>query len=82
MTSDIPSQAPPDECELAAQMSAPVGLHGVPPVDAALRRLEALPEMPLGEHAAVYEQVHADLRRALDGPSDTEVPAPSTSMPG
>lgn len=85
MTSE-PWQEPPADVELPARMSGPVDLTGVPTVDTALRRLEALPEMPLGEHAAVYEQVHAELRRVLDGPSDsgsdTGVPASSTPMPG
>ncbi|CAA9323331.1 MAG: hypothetical protein AVDCRST_MAG29-579 [uncultured Nocardioidaceae bacterium] len=75
MTSDAGSPARPDEIESGDEASQPVEHTGVPAVDAALSRLETLSELPLREHPAVYEQVHADLRDALDGPSTLPVPS-------
>lgn len=37
-----------------------------PVLEAALGRLEELGSRPVGEHVAVFEQVHDELRRALD----------------
>lgn len=37
-------------------------------VDSALHRLAELDERRLGEHAAVYDDIHRELRGALDGP--------------
>jgi len=34
-------------------------------VDAALRLLDQLPELPVSEHAPVFEQVHAELTEVL-----------------
>jgi hypothetical protein len=38
---------------------------GEPRVDEALRRLDGLAELPVAEHPAVFEQVHARLRDVL-----------------
>jgi hypothetical protein len=38
---------------------------GDPRVDAALRLLDRLPELPVGEHAPVFERVHAELTAVL-----------------
>lgn len=54
---DIPAQ------ELAAQ--DPESL-GDPRVDAAVRRLTDLSERPVAEHVEVFEDVHAQLRAALE----------------
>lgn len=43
-------------------------------IEAALSRLADLDTAPLPEHAAVYEQVHADLRSALDSRSVADPP--------
>lgn len=45
-------------------------------IEAALGRLADLDTVPLPEHAAVYEQVHADLRSALDSRSVADPPPP------
>ena len=39
-------------------------------VDAALSRLETLPDRPVAEHVAVFERAHEQLRRALDARPD------------
>lgn len=39
---------------------------GVPSVDLALGRLDGLVGVPTSDHAGVYEQVHAELRSALE----------------
>ena len=51
-------------------------MDGRPPdmIAAALSRLPDLDTVPLPEHAAVYEQVHADLRGALDARSMADAP--------
>jgi len=38
---------------------------GDPRVDAALRLLDRLPALPVGEHAPVFERVHAELAEVL-----------------
>jgi hypothetical protein len=43
-------------------------------IAAALSRLPDLDTVPLPEHAAVYEQVYADLRGALDARSVADAP--------
>lgn len=40
---------------------------GPPAVDDALARLDALDDLPVAEHAAVFEEVHQSLRRSLRG---------------
>lgn len=57
------------QASVAAQAGAPP-ITGVPSIDTALSRVDGLDGAPLGDHAAVYEQAHADLRGALDGPRD------------
>jgi hypothetical protein len=41
------------------------GTTGDPQVDAALRKLDGLAELPLNEHPAVFEQIHGALTGAL-----------------
>jgi hypothetical protein len=53
-----------DKERLAAPAASPPGT-GDPRVDAALRMLDRLPELPVGEHAAVFERVHAELTEVL-----------------
>lgn len=43
---------------------------GVPAVDEVLAAVEALDDDNVETHAAVYEQAHDALRRALDAPGD------------
>ena len=45
-------------------------------VDAALRLLDPLPELPVGEHAPVFERVHAELTEVL---SDLDPDSAGTS---
>lgn len=53
-----------DEGAVAADAASPRGT-GDPRVDAALRLLDRLPELPVSEHAPVFEQVHAELTEVL-----------------
>jgi hypothetical protein len=57
--------------ESTVEGTAPTG-H--PAVDEVLRSLDRLESLPVDEHAAVYEQAHDTLRRALadaqDGPQE------------
>jgi hypothetical protein len=52
-----------DEAVAAAAARQPG--TGVPRVDAALRLLDRLPELPVSEHAPVFERVHAELTEVL-----------------
>jgi len=52
---------------------------GVAAVDAVLDDLATLEELPVAEHAAVFEQAHARLRRALDE-SSAPVPMPRPDL--
>jgi hypothetical protein len=52
-----------DRALTAAGASAP-GTGDVR-VDAALKLLDRLPELPVGDHAAVFERVHAELTEVL-----------------
>jgi hypothetical protein len=52
-----------DEAPAAAAESPPG--TGDPRVDAALRLLDRLPELPVSEHAPVFERVHAELTEVL-----------------
>jgi hypothetical protein len=58
-----------DKQESHGQAIAPAGASpagtGDPRVDAALRLLDRLPELPVGEHAPVFERVHAELTEVL-----------------
>jgi hypothetical protein len=65
-----PEQAAPagdgpadDQALTTAGPSAPG--TGDPRVDAALRPLDRLAQLPVGEHAPVFEQVHAKLTEIL-----------------
>lgn len=55
--------------QAAGDALAAAGAHvpgtGDQRVDAALRRLEQVAQLPVGEHAPVYERVHADLTEVL-----------------
>jgi hypothetical protein len=57
--------------ELAADSQAPAAAAASAPgtgdqrVDAALRLLDRLAELPVGEHAPVFERVHAELTEVL-----------------
>lgn len=42
-----------------------------PRVDAVLEALAGLADLPVEEHAAVYEQIHAGLRDVLSGTDDS-----------
>jgi hypothetical protein len=53
-----------DDQSLADAEASPPGTGDLR-VDAALRPLDRLPELPVGEHAAVFERVHADLTEVL-----------------
>jgi len=54
--------------------SAPVRT-GVEDVDDVLDAVESLAERPIGEHVAVFEQAHEQLRRALDAYDVTADPS-------
>jgi hypothetical protein len=56
-------QATMDQAVAAGGASAPG--TGDLRVDAALRLLDRLPELPVGEHAPVFERVHAELTEIL-----------------
>lgn len=53
-----------DDETLAAAAAHQPGT-GDPRVDAALRLLDRLPELPVSEHAPVFERVHAELTEVL-----------------
>jgi hypothetical protein len=56
----------PAEPEVAGADSEPARPEtGEPRVDAALMLLDRLAELPVTEHAAVFEQVHAELTAVL-----------------
>jgi len=58
-----------DQKVAAARVGAPG--TGDPRVDAALRQLDRLPGLPVGEHAPVFERLHAELTEVL-GDTDPE----------
>jgi hypothetical protein len=61
---DVPEVA--DEAPESAERSAEQWqATGEPRVDEALRKLDGLAELPVAEHPAVFEQVHARLRDVL-----------------
>jgi hypothetical protein len=58
--------AEPADREAAAVSSEPIRPEtGEPRVDAALTLLDRLTELPVTEHAAVFERVHAELTAVL-----------------
>lgn len=73
---------------VAPAVTAPAGtpqgtaLTGDPRVDQALGRLSELADLPLPEHAAVFEHIHAELTGALgtlDSGNDQFPQAPTAS---
>ena len=55
--------------EVPTSAPAPTGIASV---DAVLDLVAGIAERPLAEHAAVFEEAHSELRRALDAqPGDT-----------
>jgi hypothetical protein len=64
---DASEVAAPDSALAArgAALAVEVPLTGEPRVDAALAGLGQLPLLPVGEHPAVFEQVHRGLREVL-----------------
>ncbi len=69
-TSDAPAEDTPEDTPDDAPPAAPG--TGAASIDAALGRLDGLDGSPLGDHAAVYERVHNELRSALDDPGDSD----------
>lgn len=57
------------EAEIAARSLTPVET-GHPAVDEVLQSLQALDDLPVDEHVAVFEQAHDELRRTLSGAGD------------
>lgn len=55
----------PEAPETAARSAEQWQATGEPRVDEALRKLDGLAELPVAEHPAVFEQVHARLRDVL-----------------
>lgn len=55
------------EVPVPAPVSTP-GPTGIDAVDRVLDLVAGLDSRPLAEHAAVFEEAHADLRRTLDHP--------------
>lgn len=53
---------------------------GIDAVDRVLDLVAGLDSRPLSEHAAVFEEAHADLRHALDNPS-LDVPSAAVAEP-
>lgn len=53
---------------------------GEPRVDAALRNLDKLADLPVSEHPAVFERVHASLREVL-GELDLDAGPPAGTKP-
>ena len=53
---------------------------GDPRVDAAVRRLADLSERPVAEHVEVFEDVHAQLRAALEDAAVEDAPLDETAV--
>lgn len=53
--------------EVPAAAPSPTGIASV---DAVLDLVAGLDDRPVSEHAAVFEQAHAQLRSALDAPDE------------
>lgn len=49
----------------------PAGRTGVAAVDTVLEQVEALDDVPVEGHVAVFERAHEQLRRALDADADS-----------
>ncbi len=69
---DDPTPAPAgaDGAPEGEDQDASVQRTGVGRVDEALERLGQLDLLPIDEHAPIYEQIHQELRRALDREDD------------
>jgi hypothetical protein len=62
----------PRPAAVAVPTDAPAGpvaveTTGQPDVDAVVRSLDGLDDLPVAEHVAVFEQAHESLRRTLAG---------------
>jgi hypothetical protein len=69
-----PAEAGPAEAGSAeARPAGQRPVTGEPRVDAALARLDELPDLPVTEHRAVFEHVHRSLSEVL-GELDTGLP--------
>jgi hypothetical protein len=64
-----PEQAGPEVARVPevgrAREPQPVPTTGEPRVDAALKLLDRLPDLPVSEHSQVFEEVHAQLSDVL-----------------
>lgn len=60
-------QVPVATREMPAEVAAEVETTGEPDVDAVVSSLDALDDLPVAEHVAVFEQAHESLRRTLAG---------------
>lgn len=85
-TPDSPADETADQtvdqtADQAAGLAETPSVTGVPSIDSALTRLDGLDGVSLGDHAAVYEQVHADLRDALENPR-VDDPCAGDTQPG
>jgi hypothetical protein len=73
--------APPDQAGPPGAVTT-----GDTRVDEALRKLDELPDLPLHEHPAVFEQVHAALAGALgrldSGPEGIPPATPASAAHG
>jgi hypothetical protein len=72
----LDAPAPEDEAPLVDPTEddeSPLDAHrtGNPVVDDVLGGVEALDDLPVDEHVAVYERAHERLRGALDGSGDS-----------
>ena len=75
------SQASPDDAEPARPLTVPRPETGEFRVDAALSLLDELTELPVTEHPAMFEQVHAQLSEVLGELGARMAPRPD-SPPG
>jgi hypothetical protein len=55
-------------------MTETAGAIGIEAVDAVVAGLDALDELPVTDHVAVFERAHESLRRQLTAPSDGDAP--------
>ena len=58
---------------------APRVATGNAAVDGVLSSLDALADLPVAEHVAVFERAHEQLRAALDAPAGPKPPVPGPS---
>jgi hypothetical protein len=74
--SDMQPEEPVPATDRAVEEPETAAPTGHPAVDEVLRSLERLDHLPVEEHAAVYEQAHETLRRALADAQDAAPPGP------